>query len=194
MKATRTLSSVIVLIAALAFLSGSWDPGKGEKKTKAVKIGTYDSRVAVLAYSRSDLFQDYIKVKRAESDSLLKQEDTLKRNEGAYKMITLQYLNHQMVFCAGSAATVLCLIKDKLPELAKEAGVSMVVSKWELTWYDPSVEIVDLTTQVAKLFNPKENIDKMSAEISNMDPIPLSDLTVEEVIDMWKQFEIRYKK
>lgn len=99
-----------------------------------------------------------------------------------------------MVFSAGSAAAILGLIRDKLPELAKEAGVSMLVSKWELTWHDPSVEIVDMTTQVANLFNPKENIDKMSAEISKMDPIPLSDFTVEEVIDFWKQFETRYKK
>jgi len=194
MNPTRAFISTMILMAALACFSGMWNSVSAEKKPKTVKIGTYDSRIVVLAYSRSDLFEEQMKALKTECDALIKDTNLIKRNEGAYKMITFQYLNHQMVFCSGSAAAVLDLIKDKLPDLAKETGVSMVVSKWELNYSDPSVEIVDLTTQVANLFNPKENIDKYIAEFAKMDPIPLLDLTVEEVIQMWNGFEARYKK
>jgi hypothetical protein len=45
---------------------------------------------------------------------------------------------------------------------------------------------------IAQLFKPKEDIGKLAGEISNQPPIPMEEFTVEEVVDMWKQFEIKY--
>ena len=98
--------------------------------------------------------------------------------------MSFQHLLHLMVFSNGSAAWIMGLVKDKLPGLAREEGVIAILSKWELTFGDPSVETVDLTSKVAGLFGPKDNIDKMAAEISKQAPVPIDDFSIEtEMLD-----------
>ena len=111
----------------------------------------------------------------------------------AFNMITFQYLLHQQVFCSGSVASIINLVRDKFPEVAKKAGVSMIVSKWELAYSDPLIEVIDLTGEISSLFNPVNLNQQTAKEISNQSPIPLEEFTVEEVIDMWKDFEAKYK-
>ncbi|HBY54950.1 MAG TPA: hypothetical protein DEH15_21300, partial [Marinilabiliales bacterium] len=72
------------------------------------------------------------------------------------------------------------------------AGVFAIVSKWELTFTDTNVELIDLTMPVSKLFNPSGDFEKMVPDMQNQAPIPLEEFTVEEVIQMWKQFETKY--
>jgi len=113
------------------------------------------------------------------SDSAKKANDTARTKELSIQAISFQHLLHQMVFSTGSVASFMTVIKDKLPELAKNEGVSIIVSKYELNYNDPSFEIVDLTKQVAALFQPKENIDKMAADIAGLSPIPIEEMTIE---------------
>ena len=102
--------------------------------------------------------------------------------------MSYQHLLHQMVFSNGSIGIVMAIIKDKLPELAKTAGVNIIISKWELNFSDPSIEIVDLTSQVAQLFQPKENIDQMSKDISAQQPIQIDEFGIEtEMLDGYCQ-------
>ena len=121
---------------------------------------------------------------RQHSDSAMKTNDTLKIKEVSIQAMSYQHLLHQMVFSNGSAASILEQVKDKLPEVAKQAGVKIVISKYELTYQDPTVEVIDLTMEVAKLFNPAETIDKMVGEIQKSQPVPLDELSIEaEMID-----------
>ena len=194
MKSNKTILLTIVAFASLSIFAGLCSPAAAQEKSTKLKIGVYDSRIVVLAYSRSDFFSEKMKKFQEASTTVMESGDTVRMKEAAFKAITEQYLNHQMVFCSGSAAAILNLIRDKLPGLAKEAGVSMVVSKWELTYADPSAEIIDLTMKVASLFEPKQDIEAMAGEFRKTEPIPLYDLTVEEVIEMWDQYKVRYKK
>ena len=119
-------------------------------------------------------------------DSAEKAHDSARVKELTVGIISYQHLLHQMVFSNGSAGMLLVLVKDKLPELAKTAGVSSIVSKWELNFSDPSVETVDVTDQVVKLFIPKENIENMAGEIRKQNPIPMEELSIEgEMLDMF---------
>jgi hypothetical protein len=106
--------------------------------------------------------------------------------------MSYQHLLHLMVFSNGSIGFVMAIVKDKLPELAKTVGVSVILSKWELNFIDPSIEIVDLTSQVAQLFQPKENIDQMSKDISAQQPIPIDEFGIE--IDMLDGYCNRFGK
>ncbi len=95
---------------------------------------------------------------------------------------------HQMVFSNGSIGFIMENVKGKLSELAKSKGVSIILSKWELSFSDPSIEIIDLTTPVAALFQPKENIEKMASEISREEPVPLNEFSIEaELLDYYCQ-------
>ncbi|MEI6140381.1 MAG: hypothetical protein WCP85_14020 [Mariniphaga sp.] len=165
-----------VLILTAIFMANS---SFAQNNPTRMKIGVYDSRVVVFAWSRSNYFKEQMGKIRQHSDSAMKTNDTLKIKEVSIQAMSYQHLLHQMVFSNGSAASILELVKDKLPEVAKQAGVSIVVSKFELNYQDPSIEIVDLTTQVSQLFNPTENIDNMVGNIKKDQPIPLDKLSIE---------------
>jgi hypothetical protein len=51
-------------------------------------------------------------------------------------MITFQFLLHQQVFCSGTASAFFAIVKDKLPQVAQNAPVGSIVSKWGLTYQD----------------------------------------------------------
>jgi hypothetical protein len=152
---------------------------QAQKKSPVVKIGTYDSRIVIFAWSRTDLLEQHMTKTGQQSDSARKAHDTARIKEISVGAMSFQHLLHQAVFSTGSVASFMIVIKDKLPELAKKEGVSIIVSKWELNFSDPSFEIVDLTNQVAALFQPKENIDKMAADIAGQVPVPIEELGIE---------------
>ena len=186
-KLIQLLISVIAMVAILMLASAS--NGAIAQKTKAViKIGTYDSRIVTFAWSRSDYFKQHLIKFNQQNDSADKAHDTARIKELTVGIMSYQHLLHQMVFSNGSIGIVMAIIKDKLPELAKTAGVNIIISKWELNFSDPSIEIVDLTSQVAQLFQPKENIDKMSGDISQQQPIPIDEFGIEtEMLDGYCQ-------
>jgi hypothetical protein len=158
----------------------------GQKNKSVYKIGVYDSRILVLAYSRSQFFADYQKKFKMQSDSANNAKDSAKIKELSVQAMSYQHLMHQMVFGSGSAKGIMNLVESKLPEVAKNAGVVMIVSKFEVNFNDPSVEIVDLTDAIIPLFNPLENIDKMKDEFKKIEPVALDQLSIEqEMLDMY---------
>jgi hypothetical protein len=183
-----TLVTLAVVITAGLALS----PLSAQTKSSKVKIGTYDSRVVVLAYSTSDQFREKMKRESDESDVLMKSKDTVKMKEGAMKMITMSHLLERSVFTALPASFVIDLVRDKFPEIAKKAGVSMIVSKWDLNYSDPSITIIDLTDQVAALFDPEGKGAETAKEITKQAPMPADEYGLGEAIEMWEQFRTKY--
>ncbi len=181
-KTISIFSAVVAVTLLLTSLVSS--EGMAQKKSSAIKIGTYDSRTVIFAWSRSDLLKQHLIRFSQQNDSAQKAHDTARINELAIKAISFQHLLHQIIFSNGSISSFMEIVKDKLPELAKTTGVSVIVSKWELNYSDPSFEVVDLTKQVAALFQPKENIDKMAADIAGQPPLPIEEMTIEtEMLD-----------
>jgi hypothetical protein len=71
-------------------------------------------------------------------------------------------------------------VKDDLPKIAQEAGVDIIVSKWEVVHKNPSIEIVDVTSYLVKLFNPDEMTLKLLEELPKQPPVPLLELLLAE--------------
>jgi hypothetical protein len=181
-----TMQQLIRLFAVLVILAGSLAVNRAtaQPTNAPVKIGTYDSRTVIFAWSRSDRFREHMAAFRQRSDSAQTAHDSVRIKELTAEAISFQHLLHQMVFSNGSVSSFMAVVAGKLPELAKSAGVSMIVSKWELNYSDPAIETVDLTSQVAALFGPKENIDRMAADIQSNPPVPIGELTIEmEMLD-----------
>lgn len=177
---TRTSTIFSAVVAVIIVFAAFVSPHvMAQKRSPAIKIGTYDSRIVIFAWSRTDLLKLHLIRLNQQNDSAQKAHDTVRIKELAIEAMSFQHLLHQMVFSTGSVSSFMAIIKDKLPELAKTTDVSMILSKWELNYCDPSFEVVDLTNQVAALFQPKENIDKMAAEISKQQPIPIDEFGIE---------------
>ena len=157
-----------------------------------LKIGTYDSRAVAYAYFISDMYKIQQQKIDSERDKIMEAKDTAKWKETISKVCTEQYLLHQRVFAIGSAASVLRKIEKQLPSIAKSAGVDIIVSKWELTWKDSSVVVVDLTDNIAQLFIPLNKLGKTYDEIKKTERIDVDDVGIDEVIEIWNQFEKKY--
>lgn len=183
---------VLVMMAAILSAGSIISPVSAQKKSSALKIGTYDSRLVVLAYTKSDLFKKKMQEMSKESDALLQSKDTVKMKEGAFKMISFSYLLERSVFTSASATSTINLVKDEFPGLAKKAGVGMIVSKWDLNYSNPEIEIVDLTQQIVALFDKAGGDTKTAAEIGQQAPVSEEEYGLGESIDMWEQFKARY--
>jgi hypothetical protein len=180
MNTTSGNTGAAIVLAVLLLFAGTDSPASAQGKPTPLKIGTYDSRVVTFAYSRSAYFREYQATLHSRYEAAKQANDTAKMNELQVQGMTYQHLLHQRVFGSGSITSVIDLVKDQLPALAKTAGVSLVVSQWEISYQGSGVELTDLTDQVAQLFKPTEDISKMAAEIRKTAPVPLEQLTIED--------------
>lgn len=192
MKTTTRCIYSVLFAAIFLFIGFNYTTCFAQTNESKIKIGTYDSRIVFIAYTRSDYFKQQLMKNREEGNEILQSNDTVKKIEAFYKVMTEQYLAHQRGFSNGSTASILSLVKDKLPIVAKDSGVFVIVSQWELTYTDPAAEIVDLTMPIARLYNPAGDFETIASQLEEMAPIPLEELPMDEVIEMWKQFEIMY--
>jgi tetratricopeptide (TPR) repeat protein len=93
----------------------------------------------------------------------------------------MQHRMHQQGFSTASVREIMEKISDALPEIAQKASVSVIVSKWEIAYYSPAVEFVDLTPQLVALFDPSEQTLKIVEDMKTIDPIPMDQLPVPDI-------------
>jgi hypothetical protein len=171
---------VVALVLGLAVLSIA--PGGAPVQTAAAtktRVGVFDSRAIAFAYARSDegmaairrLQQDYAAAKAANDTARI----TELEQEGPWQQVRL----HQQVFSTATAASIVEKIADKLPAIAREANVTVIVSKWEVPYKDASVELVDVTMPMAKLFNPDEKLLKGIEQLVAQPPVPFEKLSLD---------------
>jgi hypothetical protein len=168
-------TSVKIILCAIGLLLIGPGFAHCQTASPALRIGTYDSRAIAIAYYRSgppsqmkDLQTEYAKAKAANDDKRAKELEATG--------IAWQELLHEQAFSTGSISNIIATIKDKLPAIAKEAGVALLASKWDVTYRDSAVEYVDVTMSLVKLFNPGEQVMKMIEEMKTQDPVPIDSL------------------
>lgn len=179
-----------LLIASIALMLLT----SGEKSDfgNKLKIGTYDSRAVTYAYVSSDMYLEQQQIIGRQRSEILRTNDTVKWKETMSEICTEQYLLHQRFFAIGSAASILRKVEKQMPGIARSAGVNLIVSKWELTWQDSDVVIVDLTDSIAQLFISLDKLDATYDEIKKMEAVDVDEIGIGEVIEMWNQFEEKY--
>jgi len=153
------------------------NPLHAQQSPQTIKIGIYDSRSVAIAYSNSDSFQKDIgnlmtEYKKAKEENNTKQISELEK-EGQFQ----QQLLHEQTFSVGTVSNIIEKIKDKLQEIAKSAGVSLIISKWEVSYKDSYPEYVDVTQQIVDLFNPSKQTLKWIKDLQLQTPIPIDKLS-----------------
>jgi hypothetical protein len=68
------------------------------------------------------------------------------------------------------------------PGIAAQAGVRMVVSKWEVQFSDTAVETVDVTLPLVMLFNPNEKVLQWVEQMKNQAPIAFEELPLDPMM------------
>jgi len=179
MKIKKWLSTMLVVCLMIASFAGV--SAKAADAQSKIRLGTYDSRFVALAFYRAENMKrvrDFMGNLSLELQKAREAKDEKKVKELEAKGPAFQNLMHQQVFGNLSIPNVMETIKDRLPAIAKKAGVTLIVSKWEIQYSDPEIEPVDLTLQLVDLFTTDDATRKMIEEglKQNQKPVPVEQL------------------
>ncbi len=145
-----------------------------------VVVGTFDSRAVAVAYLQSDVFRDYLVAQQANVARVLERAKTAGDDELVAELGALgpamQKRLHEQGFGTAPVDDIIARIEDKLPDIAEEAGVDVIVSKWTLTYRSPAAKFVDVTGLIAAEFDPDERTLKMIQSTVETEPIPLDEI------------------
>lgn len=160
-------------IAALV-LTGT--TASAQSQSSKLRIGVYDSHAVAVAYVSSAEFREAMKTFKADYENARAAKDEKRMKEIDARMKLQQRRQHEQGFSTGSVAAIMAKVGKSLPAVAEQTGVQLIVSKWELNYRSPAVEVVDVTDQVVALFNVDQRALKHIEEIQSQPPLPVENL------------------
>ena len=166
------MRKLLVITAFLLFAGITF----GQTSKKSVVVGTFDSRVIAIAYYNTEAHKSYVeglKTEHAEAEAS-GNEERAKELESIGE--ASQELAHKQAFSTWPVDNILETIEEKIPEIAQQAEVDIIVSKWNLVYQQSDIECIDVTDVMVKLFKPDEQMLKMLDQMKNQPPIPLEEL------------------
>jgi hypothetical protein len=142
--------------------------------TNTARIGVFDSRAVAYACFVSESNQVRLKERMTEARTAKQAGDTNRFNELAAALRGTQDNMDREVFSSAPATEALAAMKERIPDIEKQAGVTALVSKWDeagLKQY-PQAEKVDVTDQLVREFiQPTDKQAKTIASIIKSEPL-----------------------
>jgi hypothetical protein len=152
---------------------------KQETKTdpSAPRVGIYDSRAIAVAFpgtafckqTMSDLESRQDKAKAAGDQTEIKKLESEAQSWDG--------MLHKQALSTAPVDNLMAYIAGQLPEIKKQAGVELIVSKWDtqaLAKYESSQK-KDVTVLLVEAFKPNADGKEMAIEIMKSDPLPLEE-------------------
>jgi Skp family chaperone for outer membrane proteins len=176
MRTIKTILALGLVIGSCVIYSMVWAQTPDTKPEQAkLRVGTFDSRAIALAYARTEEFNRGVKQLMEEGKKAKAEGNAKKLKELEAKGKAGQQKLHMQGFSTASVNEYLAHIKDQIPAVAKEAGVDVIVSKWDVVYQSPSAEFVDVTNLMVKPFHPNETTLKTIEELKKHKPISLDE-------------------
>jgi hypothetical protein len=145
-------------------------------KAPAVVVGTFDSRAIATAWIRSKAFGQYLNGQRGDIGRALERAKSAGDLALAAQLAALgpamQRRGHEQGFGTAPVDEILARVQDRLPAVAKQAGVDVIVSKWTLTWRSSDARFVDVTGPLVALFEPDEKTLEVIRQLIETEPLP----------------------
>ena len=142
------------------------------------RIGVYDSRAVAVAFAGSEAHKAWMEPLITEHRKAKAAGDTKRVAELEAEGKARQKRAHTQAFSTAPVDDILEEIKGQLPQIRKNAGASVLISKWDkeqLARYR-ATEQVDVTMALVDAFKPSEKQRKRAIEIQQRDPIPISQI------------------
>jgi Skp family chaperone for outer membrane proteins len=176
MITTKSVLALVLVIGSCVIYSMVQAENPESKTTKTkLRVGTFDSRAIAMAYVNTDDFKQALHKLKDEYKKAMADGDEKKAKELGAKGEAQQRLLHTQGFSTASVGEYLERVKDKIPAIAKEVGVDVIVSKWDMVYQSPDADFVDVTDQLVKLFNPDEKTLKIGEDLKKSPPISLEE-------------------
>lgn len=170
MKRNVCVTGLVLMVAGAGCVLSGFSAVNGGQKKQLLRVGVYDSRGIAIAFANSEHWSKVLKEKQAALEQAKNDGDTEKVKEIEAWGPAQQAHAHLQGF--GTAPVHECFepVKDKIAAVAKAAGVDLIVSKWELDYLAADAETVDVTMELAKLFNPSEKAWKSIQSLDKWKP------------------------
>jgi hypothetical protein len=142
--------------------------------TGKTRLGVFNTRVVALAYGRSEEHNAEVKAKMAEHRRAKEAGDKERMAELERRGRESQERMHRQVFGDAPIPDILEKMADKLPEVARSAGVDAIVTG--VHHAGPGVRVVDVTEQMAAVWNPDEKTRELMRELPKHPPVSAEQL------------------
>lgn len=176
MRREMIVMSVFVLSLGAIYVAHSVQRVQAAEKKKLLRVGVYDSRGIAIAYANSAHWEAILAEKKAALEQARKDNDTEKIKDLESWGSQSQAKAHQQGFGTAPVHDYLAVVKDKIPGVAKEAGVDVIISKWEVDYIATDADVVDVTMELAKLFEPREKAYEWIEQMKDIEPISREEL------------------
>ena len=163
--------ALILACAAAARPDGGPPAGDGR-----VVLGTFDSRAIAVAWGGSETFKSAMNDLVQQLADAQEAGDEERVAELEAHGPELQAKLHRQGFSTASVDDILEHIRDEIPAIATQAGVDVIVSKWDIVYHGPSASVIDVTDQLVAALEPDERALKSAREIVQQEPVPLEEL------------------
>jgi len=160
-------ASALATAAVLAF--AVFSPAQEPAAASHVRLGVYDSRAIAVAYAPSRF--NPVRERMAEHERAKAAGDTKRVRELEAWGERHQRALHRQGFARVPVDDLLAHVEEHLPELARAAGVRAIVPY--CTYQGPDVELVDVTNELVRLFEPSEKTLATVAQLLRQDPLDL---------------------
>ena len=169
-----TCAMTIAVLTGLAVHTTAAEPQSRETVSEPrVRVGTFDSRALAMAYFGSEAFHRQLSDMRAEYETAKTAGDEERVRELDAEGSALQELMHKQGFSTWPVDDILETIKERIPAIAAEADVEVIVSKWDMVYQRSGVALVDVTDLMVRPFEPDPETRKAIQDIQKQDPVPL---------------------
>jgi hypothetical protein len=166
------LALALLLALPVSMTTAVADGPDGTGAASRVRLGTFDSRAVAVAYARSDTFASRLQGMRAELQEAKEAGDEDRASRLEAEGQSLQRQLHMQGFGTAPIDGILEQIRGDLPEIAREAGVDVIVSVWHLAYREDSAELVDVTDTIVERFAPDEQTRKIIRQLRDRPPVP----------------------
>ncbi len=145
--------------------------GQDKQVTKPLRVGVYDSRCVAIACFSSEWWNSQVREKMKEMEAAKAAGDEQKAKELEQWGSQNQQKAHLMGFGTAPVKQWLTPVEKELATVAQEAGVDIILSKWQIDYQVDGAQFVDVTDAIVALYKPGEKALKSVEAIKKTKPI-----------------------
>jgi hypothetical protein len=160
------IAAVVLTLGLAAATPSSTEPAA------RLRVGTYDNRAIAIAYGNSEF--NLVNGKKKEYDAAKAAGDKKRIKELEEWGPRHQRQLHRQGFGRVPVTDLLEHVRDRLPEVAEKAGVDVIA--FECNYLGPGVEEVDITLELAMLFNPSKKALGWIEDMKDVEPLDLDEI------------------
>jgi hypothetical protein len=175
----RWLMGLAAIVLATVIMQSMWhfttlDALGGPAAAKTMRIGVYDPRAVALAYAHSQVFGQRLGEKQKEMEKAKAGNDQAKIKELKAWGQDAQVRLHLQGFAGAAVDDILVGVQDQLSKVAQATNVQAITLRPDYTV--PDVEVVDVTDDLVKLWDPDAQTLKVIASLKKVAPLPIEQI------------------